>query len=136
MPETGENVAQEHGIARQVQDAFALRSQQRAAAAQADGWVAEEIAPVTVTDRKGRETVIAADEHLRPDTSAERLAKLAPLVRADGTVTAGNASGVNDGAAAMIVASAAAARAHGLRPRARILGMTRDRTSTRLNSSH
>src|SRR3546814_919218 len=124
MPETGENVAQEHGISRQDQDAFALRSQQRAAAAQADGWFAEEIAPVTVTDRKGRETVIAADEHLRPDTSAERLAKLAPLVRADGTVTAGNASGVNDGAAAMIVASAAAARAHGLRPRARILGMT------------
>src|SRR3546814_4755519 len=82
------------------------------------------MAPVTVTDGKGRETVIAADEHLRPDTSAERLAKLAPLVRADGTVTAGNASGVNDGAAAMIVASAAAARAHGLRPRARILGMT------------
>src|SRR3546814_4007463 len=105
MPETGENVAQEHGISRQDQDAFALRSQQRAAAAQADGWFAEEIAPVTVTDRKGRETVIAADEHLRPDTSAERLAKLAPLVRADGTVTAGNASGVNDGAAAMIVRS-------------------------------
>src|SRR3546814_5178992 len=81
------------------------------------------MAPVTVTDGKGRETVIAADEHLRPDTSAERLAKLAPLVRADGTVTAGNASGVNDGAAAMIVASAAAARAHGLPPRARILGL-------------
>src|SRR3546814_6954909 len=89
MPETGENVAQEHGISRQDQDAFALRSQQRAAAAQADGWFAEEIAPVTVTDRKGRETVIAVDEHLRPDTSAERLAKLAPLVRADGTVKIG-----------------------------------------------
>src|SRR3546814_2342426 len=78
MPETGENVAQEHGISRQDQDAFALRSQERAAAAQADGWFAEEIAPVTVTDRKGRETVIAADEHLRPDTSAERLSQLAP----------------------------------------------------------
>src|SRR3546814_3143518 len=116
MPEMGENVAQEHGIYRQDEDAFALRSQLRAAAAQADGWFAEEIAPVTVTDRKGRATVIAADDHLWPDTRAERLAKLAPLVRADGTVTAGYASGVNDCAAAMIVARAAAARGDRLRP--------------------
>src|SRR3546814_10526290 len=80
MPETGENVAQEHGISRQDQDAFALRSQQRAAAAQADGWFAEEIAPVTVTDRKGRETVIAADEHLRP-RSEEHTSELQSLMR-------------------------------------------------------
>jgi 3-oxoadipyl-CoA thiolase len=123
MPETGENVAQDHQVSRADQDAFALRSQQRAAAAQASGWFAEEIAPVILTDRKGRETIVDKDEHLRPDTTAEALAKLKPVVRSDGTVTAGNASGVNDGAAAMIVASEAAAKRHGLVPRARILGM-------------
>ncbi|AZI35526.1 beta-ketoadipyl-CoA thiolase [Caenibius tardaugens NBRC 16725] len=123
MPETGENVAAEFGIARADQDAFALRSQQKAAAAQASGYFAEEIVPVTITDRKGRETVFAVDEHPRADTTAEMLAKLKPIVRPDGTVTAGNASGVNDGAAAMLVASESAIRDHGLHPRARILGM-------------
>jgi len=123
MPETGENVASDFGISRQAQDAFALRSQQKAAAAQRAGYFAQEIAPVTITDRKGRETIVDTDEHPRPDTSIEMLAKLKPVVRADGTVTAGNASGVNDGAAAMILASEAAVRRHGLTPRARILGM-------------
>ncbi|WP_084579409.1 3-oxoadipyl-CoA thiolase [Sphingomonas azotifigens] len=123
MPETGENVATDFGIARADQDLFALRSQQRAAAAQAEGYFAEEIVPVTITDRKGRETRVDRDEHPRADTTLETLAKLRPVVRADGTVTAGNASGVNDGAAAMIVASEAAVRDHGLVPRARILGM-------------
>jgi len=123
MPETGENVATDFGISREDQDRFALRSQQRAAAAQATGFFAEEIAPVTITDRKGRETRIDTDEHPRPGTSAEMLAALKPVVRSGGTVTAGNASGVNDGAAAMILASEAAALHHGLTPRARILGM-------------
>lgn len=123
MPETGENVATDFGIARADQDLFALRSQQRAAAAQAEGYFAEEIVPVTITDRKGRETRVDRDEHPRADTTLETLAKLRPAVRADGTVTAGNASGVNDGAAAMIVASETAVRDHGLVPRARILGM-------------
>ena len=123
MPETGENVATDFGVSRADQDAFALRSQQRAADAAARGWFADEIAPVTITDRKGRETRVDADEHPRADTTAEGLAKLKPIVRADGTVTAGNASGVNDGAAAMIIASEAAAMRHGLAPRARILGM-------------
>lgn len=121
MPETGENVATDFAIARADQDAFALRSQQRAAAS-AD-FRAAEITPVTVTDRKGRETQVATDEHPRADTTPETLARLKPVVRPDGTVTAGNASGVNDGAAAMIVASEAAVRDHGLTPRARILGM-------------
>lgn len=123
MPETGENVASDFGIARADQDQLALRSQQRAAAAQASGFFAEEIVPVTITDRKGRETSVDTDEHPRADTTIETLARLRPVVCADGTVTAGNASGVNDGAAAMIVASEAAVRDHGLTPRARILGM-------------
>ncbi|MFA7440673.1 MAG: 3-oxoadipyl-CoA thiolase [Sphingomonadaceae bacterium] len=123
MPQTGENVADEHKVSRADQDAFALRSQQRTAAAQARGFFAEEIVPVTITDRKGRETVVDQDEHPRPETTAETLAKLKPIVRSDGTVTAGNASGVNDGAAALFVASEAAAKAHGLTPRARVLGM-------------
>ncbi|MCB8877157.1 3-oxoadipyl-CoA thiolase [Acidisoma silvae] len=123
MPETGENVAERYGISRMEQDAFALRSQQRAAHAQAAGFFATEIAPVTTRNKK-TETVMAIDEHPRPETSLEALAKLpAPFRKAGGTVTAGNASGVNDGAAALIVASAAAAARHGLRPRARILGM-------------
>lgn len=122
MPETGENVAQRYGVSRAAQDEFALRSQQRAAAAQASGYFDAEIMPVTIEGKKGN-IIIAADEHLRPDTTLAGLAKLKPVVRADGTVTAGNASGVNDGAAAMIIASAAAAKRHGLVPRARILGM-------------
>ena len=123
MPETGQNVADDFGVSREDQDAFALRSQQKAAAAQASGFFAKEIAPVTIKDRKGNETVVDKDEHMRPDTTIEALAKLKPIVRPDGSVTAGNASGVNDGAAAMIIASGAAIRQHGLKPRARILGM-------------
>lgn len=122
MPETGENVAQDFGISREDQDAFALRSQQRTAAAQDSGYFAEEIVPVTIAGRKG-DVVIDRDEHPRPETTAAALAGLKPIVRPDGTVTAGNASGVNDGAAAMLIASEAAAKAHGLTPRARILGM-------------
>lgn len=123
MPETAENVAQEFGISRWDQDAFALRSQQRTAAAQAKGWFAAEITPVVTASRKGGETVVDVDEHPRPETSPESLARLKPIVKADGTVTAGNASGVNDGAAAMIVASEAAVKRFSLTARARILGM-------------
>lgn len=123
MPETGENVADDFGVSREDQDAFALRSQQKAAVAQASGFFADEITPVVQTDRKGRETIVDRDEHPRPETTLEHLARLKPIVRADGTVTAGNASGVNDGAAAMIIANAEAVRRHGLTPRARILGM-------------
>ena len=123
MPQTGENVARDHGISRGDQDAFALRSQQRAAIAQGNGFFAGEIVPVTVPGRKKGETLdVATDEHPRADSSLEALAKLKPLF-ADGTVTAGNASGINDGAAALVVASAAAVKAFGLTPRARILGM-------------
>ncbi|WP_029009024.1 3-oxoadipyl-CoA thiolase [Azospirillum halopraeferens] len=121
MPETAENVADDFAVSRADQDAFALRSQQRAARAIAAGRLAREIVPVTVRGRKG-DTVIDADEHPRP-TTAEALAALKPIVRPGGTVTAGNASGVNDGAAALIVASAAAVRRHGLTPRARVVGM-------------
>jgi 3-oxoadipyl-CoA thiolase len=120
MPETAENVAAQFGIARADQDAFALRSQQRAAAAIATGRLAEEIAPVSLPARKGDPVVVAQDEHPRP-TSPESLAKLKGVVRPDGTVTAGNASGVNDGACATIIASADAAKRHGLTPRARIV---------------
>lgn len=123
MPETGENVADDHGVSRADQDAFAVRSQQRAAAAQASGYFAEEIIAVEILGKKGAVTVVDTDEHPRADTTLETLAKLKPIVRPDGTVTAGNASGVNDGAAAMIVASEAAVKAHGLTPRARIIGM-------------
>jgi len=122
MPETAENVAAEFKVSRAAQDAFALRSQQRALAAQASGALAQEIVAVRLPGRKGEETVVAKDEHPR-ETSLEQLAKLKPIVREDGTVTAGNASGVNDGACALIVASEEAARKHGLTPRARILGM-------------
>lgn len=124
MPRTGENVAQDFGVSRADQDAFALRSQQRAAAAQESGFFAEEIVPVTVPGRKRGETLtIERDEHPRADTTIETLAKLKPLFGTDGTVTAGNASGINDGAAAMIIASEAAVKAHGLTPRARVLGL-------------
>ncbi len=122
MPETAENVAADFKVSRADQDAFALRSQQRALAAQASGALAEEIVPVTLPAKKGDPIVIAKDEHPR-ETSMEALAKLKPIVRDDGTVTAGNASGVNDGACALIVASEEAAKKHGLTPRARILGM-------------
>ncbi|MGV3770882.1 MAG: 3-oxoadipyl-CoA thiolase [Sphingobium phenoxybenzoativorans] len=124
MPRTAENVAQDYHISRADQDAFALRSQQRAFAAQQNGYFAEEIAPVTVPGRKRGEVVEAAvDEHPRKDTTLEALSALKPLFGGEGTVTAGNASGINDGAAAMIIASEEAAKAHNLRPRARILGM-------------
>jgi 3-oxoadipyl-CoA thiolase len=122
MPETGENVARDYQISREDQDAFALRSQQRAAKAQADGFFAEEIVPVEAKDAKGRPVPFERDEHPRADTSPETLAKLRALFP-NGTVTAGNASGVNDGAVAMIVASEAGVGRHGLTPRARILGM-------------
>jgi acetyl-CoA C-acetyltransferase len=120
MPETAENVAQEYQISRADQDAFAWRSQARAAAAQANGRLAAEIVPVPVTQRKGPAVAVAQDEHPRA-TTIEALAALKPIVRPDGTVTAGNASGVNDGAAALIVASEAAAARHGLTPRARVV---------------
>jgi len=122
MPETAENVAEEFRVSRADQDAFALRSQQRALAAQADGRLGEEIVPVTIPAKKGDPVVVARDEHPR-ETSLEALAKLKPIVKEGGTVTAGNASGVNDGACALIVASEAAAKKHGLTPRARVLGM-------------
>ncbi|MGZ5034583.1 MAG: 3-oxoadipyl-CoA thiolase [Usitatibacter sp.] len=122
MPETAENVAADFKISREDQDAFALRSQQRALAAQASGALAEEIVPVTLPAKKGDPVVVSKDEHPR-ETSLETLAKLKPIVKEGGTVTAGNASGVNDGSCALIVASEAAARQHGLTPRARILGM-------------
>jgi 3-oxoadipyl-CoA thiolase len=123
MGETAENVAQEHGIQRADQDAFALRSQQRAAAAQAAGWLAAEITPVPVPGRRGDITWVSVDEHPRPQTSAEELARLKPAFRDGGSVTAGNSSGVNDGAAALLLASEAGATRHGLTPRARVLGL-------------
>jgi acetyl-CoA acetyltransferase family protein len=121
MPSTAENVADEFEISREDQDAFAHRSQERAAAAQANGRFAAEIAPVEIAQRKGDPLIIDKDEHPRL-TSIDKLAALKPIVRKDGTVTAGNASGVNDGAAALIIASEEAARRNGLTPRARILG--------------
>ena len=122
MPETGENVAEEFQVTRADQDAFALRSQQRAGKAIAAGYFAKEIVPVEIAGRKGDTVKVDKDEHPR-DTTLEQLAKLKTPFRNPGTVTAGNASGVNDGAAAMIIASEAAVKAHGLTPRARILGM-------------
>jgi 3-oxoadipyl-CoA thiolase len=123
MGETAENVAQDYQISRADQDAFAVRSQDKAVAAQANGKLAREIVPVIVPGRKGEETSVAVDEHPRGGTTMETLGKLKPAFRKDGTVTAGNSSGVNDGACAMIVASEAAVKAHGLTPRARVLGM-------------
>ncbi|HBN9751844.1 Beta-ketoadipyl-CoA thiolase [Pseudomonas oleovorans subsp. oleovorans] len=122
MPQTADNVADDFGINRADQDAFALRSQQKAGRAQAGGFFAEEIVPVVIKTRKG-ETVVDTDEHPRPDTTAEALAKLKPVNGPDKTVTAGNASGVNDGAAAMILASREAVEKYGLTPRAKVLGM-------------
>ncbi len=121
MPETGENVAEDFGISREDQDAFALRSQNKAAAAQENGRLAREIVPVTIPQRKGEPKLVDRDEHPRA-TTIETLAKLPTPFRKGGTVTAGNASGVNDGAAALIVASEAAAKRHGLTPIARVLG--------------
>ena len=122
MPETGENVAADFQVSRADQDAFAVRSQDKAVAAQANGRLAREITPVTIPQRKGEPIVVAKDEHPRAGTTVETLAKLPTPFREGGTVTAGNASGVNDGAAALIVASEAAARKYGLTPIARILG--------------
>jgi 3-oxoadipyl-CoA thiolase len=121
MPSTGENVAQDFHVSREDQDAFALRSQEKAARAQANGRLAAEIVAVEIPQRKGDPVVVDRDEHPRA-TTLEALAKLKPIVRADGTVTAGNASGVNDGAAALIIASEEAAKRNGLTPRARVLG--------------
>lgn len=122
MPETADNVADDYKVSRADQDAFALRSQQRAGVAQACGYFAEEIVPVVIKGKKG-ETVVDADEHPRPDTTAEALAKLKPVNGPDKTVTAGNASGVNDGSVALILACAEAVKKHGLKPRAKVLGM-------------
>jgi acetyl-CoA acetyltransferase family protein len=121
MPSTAENVAEDFSIGREDQDAFAQRSQEKAAAAQANGRLAAEIVAVEIPGRKGEVTRVDADEHPRL-TGLDKLAALKPIVRKDGTVTAGNASGVNDGAAALLVASEAMASRHGLTPRARVLG--------------
>jgi acetyl-CoA acyltransferase len=123
MPETAENVAQQFGVNRADQDAFALRSQQRWAAAQAAGVFRDEIVPVTLHPKKGVATVFDTDEHPRPDTSLEQLAKLKGVVTPGGSVTAGNASGINDGACALLLASAQAVDQYGLTPRAKVLGM-------------
>jgi len=122
MPETAENVATDYKIEREAQDRMALASQQRAVAAQKSGFFDAEIVPVTVPQKKGEPIVVGKDEHPR-DTSLETLAKLKGVVRPDGTVTAGNASGVNDGAAALLLASEAMAAKYGLTPRARVVGM-------------
>ena len=123
MPETGENVAERFAVSRADQDVFAFRSQQKAKIAQDEGYFAREITPITIKGRKG-DVIVAVDEHPRPETTLEGLAKLkTPFRREGGTVTAGNASGVNDGAAALVLASEAGARRHGLTPRARIVAM-------------
>jgi acetyl-CoA acyltransferase len=122
MPETAENVAEEFHVSRQDQDAFALRTQRRWAKAKAAGFFRHEIVPVTLPQKKGDPKVFDSDEHPRPDTTLESLAKLKPVVKPTGTVTAGNSSGINDGSCALIIASEAAAAKYGLMPRARILG--------------
>src|SRR5579863_2915648 len=123
MAETAENVAQDFQVERKDQDAFALRSQQRAGKAAAAGFFAEEIVPVQAPGGKAGPVIVDKDEHIRADTTIENLQKLKPIVREPGTVTAGNASGINDGAAAIILASEQAVKEHGLTPRARVLGM-------------
>jgi len=123
MPETAENVAGEFKVSRADQDAFAVRSQQRWAAAHAAGFFANEIVPVTIPAKKGDPKVVDTDEHPRPETTIDQLAKLKGVVKPEGSVTAGNASGVNDGACALLLASAAAVDKFGLKPRARVLGM-------------
>jgi acetyl-CoA acyltransferase len=122
MPETAENVAEDFNINRADQDAFALRSQQRAGAAMASGRLAQEIVPVSIPQRRGDPILVSEDEHPRPSTTLEALQKLESFVKADGTVTAGNASGVNDGAAALILATKEAAEKQGLTPIAKVLG--------------
>jgi len=122
MPETAENVAADYQVSRADQDAFAARSQGRAVAAQENGRLAAEIEPVSIPQRKGDPVIVAMDEHPRPGTDAEKLARLPTPFRKDGSVTAGNASGVNDGAAALIIASEKAMKAHGLEPVARVTG--------------
>ncbi|MGJ5617630.1 3-oxoadipyl-CoA thiolase [Sulfitobacter sp. MF3-043] len=124
MPETADNVAEDHTVTRADQDAFALRSQQRWAAADAAGIFAEEVTPVSIPQRKGDPIIVDSDEHPRPDTTADKLAKLRGINGADLTVTAGNASGVNDGAAALLIASAQAANDHKLTPIARVVAMS------------
>jgi len=121
MPETGEIVAEEFQITRGDQDAFALRSQQRAAEAIRDGRLKQEITPVPIPQKKGDALLFSEDEHPRPDTTIEALRKLKPVVKSDGTITAGNASGINDGACALVLASESAAKRHGLRPMARVV---------------
>jgi len=121
MPETGEIVADEFHISRQDQDLFALRSQQRAADAIRSCRMSQEIVPVPIPQKKGNPVLFSEDEHARPDTTLEALSKLKPIVKPDGTITAGNASGVNDGACALLLASEAAAKRHGLTPKARVL---------------
>ena len=123
MPETGENVAEDFSVSRADQDAFAVRSQQRWAAAHAAGFFAGEIVPVTIPQKKGDPRIVTDDEHPRPDTTVEALGRLKGVVRPDGTVTAGNASGVNDGACAVLLASPAAVDRYQLKPRAKVLGM-------------
>jgi 3-oxoadipyl-CoA thiolase len=123
MPETAENVAEQFGIARAAQDAFAARSQARWAASQAAGFFDAELTPVVIPQKKGDPITFARDEQPRPDTTIEVLAKLKGVVKEGGTVTAGNSSGINDGAAALLLASEEAAKRHGLTPRARVLGM-------------
>lgn len=123
MPETGENVAEQYGISRADQDAFAFASQQRVAIAQKRGFFAQEITPVSVPQRRGDPLVVDTDEHPRADTSLEKLSLLPTPFRKDGTVTAGNASGINDGACAVLLASGKAARKHGLKPLAKVVGM-------------
>ncbi|ESX54974.1 acetyl-CoA acetyltransferase [Mesorhizobium sp. LSHC416B00] len=122
MPETGENVAEDFSVSRADQDAFAVRSQDKAVAAQANGRLAKEITPVTIPQKKGDAIIVSKDEHPRAGTTVESLAKLPTPFRQGGTVTAGNASGVNDGAAALIIASEAAVKKYGLTPIARVLG--------------
>ena len=122
MAETAENVAEDDHISREDQDRFALASQQRAEAAVAEGRFADELVPVAVPQRRGDDVIVDRDEHPRPGSTIEGLAKLRPIVRADGTVTAGNASGINDGACALLVGSEAAAKTHGLEPIARVVG--------------
>jgi len=121
MPETGENVAEEFHISRQDQDLFALRSQQRAADAMRACRMSQEIVPVPIPQKKGDPLLFSEDEHPRPDTTLEALAKLKPVVKPNGTITAGNASGVNDGACALLLASEAAVKLHGLTPKARVV---------------
>lgn len=124
MPETAENVAIDFKVSRVDQDAFAIESQRRWGAAQAEGRFLSEIVPVHISQKKGDSTLFATDEHPRPDTTLESLSKLQGVVRPDGSVTAGNASGVNDGAAALLLASREGALRHGLKPLARVLACT------------